>query len=119
MPDLTSSSRGKFTVLFNVVREALGRVEVLLDAAIEANSVDDIVALAKARKTLKAQLFRLRELEMDYQASQRGMSEAEAALARGAEEARGHMRSVKRVADVINAVARLAATITRLLAFFP
>ena len=119
MPKLTPNSRGKFATLFHTVRVALDRVEDLLDVAITNNNATDIVNLARARKSLKAELFRLRELEMDYQASARGVTEAENELAKGAADARGHVKSMASVAKALNAVAKLSSTITQLLAFFP
>ncbi len=119
MTTITKAAEGKFTSLFTTIRRALDQVEARLDEAVDAAKTDDIIALATARKTLKQQLFQIRELEIDYQASAKGPSEAEMALSKGADEAKGFLRSMKKVADTLDSVAKIAATLTRLLRVFP
>ena len=93
-------------------------VNARLFAAVKRNDTSEIVLLANASADLQDEVLRLRELEMDYEASQAGLSQAEADLAQGASEARRHVRSMESVASALQAVADVSGTITRLLGLF-
>lgn len=119
MPAISPSARGKFDMLFADVRRALKRIEKSLDEAIDEGDVDTIVRMAQARKEMKDALWDLRDVEMEYEASQKGKSQAETMLADSAAEARQFVSDMKSVAKVLDAVAKVAGTVTKLLNFFP
>lgn len=119
MPRITSNSRNSFDSLISSVRTAEIDVRDRLKDAVKRDApASEQLGLIKAAVELSDELQRISDLELDYMASVKGISDAERELAQGAQDARGHVKAMQSIASAIQSVADIAAITTRLLALF-
>lgn len=119
MPRITGNSRNSFDSLISSVRSAERDVRERLKEAVKTGApAADQLSLIEASVELSDELQRISDLELDYMASAKGVSDAEKELAQGAQDARGHVKAMKSVASAIQGAADVAAVIKRLLASF-
>ena len=119
MPVITDNSRNSLDSLISSVLEAEAKTNSQLKEAVKNNApVSEKARLVDAAVQLSDELQRLNDLELDYKASAKGISQAEKELAQGAQDARRHVKSMNSVANVVQGAADVASVIARLLAIF-
>ena len=119
MPQITPTSRNSFDSLIATIRKADRDVQECLKQAVKQNyPVEDLVSLVQASVKLSDELQRISDLELDYMASEIGVSDAEEDLALGAQDARAHTKSMKTVAEFVDGAEKVTSVITKLLQRF-
>ncbi len=128
MPEHSAMSRAQIAQLYDRINDLL-RINSrdIHDTAAAASRVTGaarqaalalLTELRHARLEILAQHSRVFELELAYEASNRGRSEAEVRLAAGTAEATALVRSVEDAADLIRKVGQFAQQLARLIGVF-